>query len=695
MQNINRLLESAWRCDLFGYQMASRGLGSFENKNRRPEARKGGSTPAAFWDEPQPGLQGILCLAHHVDVLDALTLEVTVDGKKTALHATRNRWTPAFMETVYRSDIDAEYYPNSGTLCVRDTKAITRDDVFVSHLTLTNEKREASKVELVFSMPFSECEEGIYEVHTKTMPKALRTQYPMEGYAVLLTDRGSRRVTLEIPPLGSVSLRVAMAYDPKHAETASAKATELLAATDPFFENEARFNRWFAEHVPALDCENADLLKIYYYRWFVVYRNLREPSKWIDGHAIRGECIYESPYGGWFGTVIGLPIALQVGDAGWMKDSSVVKNQLKNWSDRTVAFQQYIQYTPLAAWRYYKLCRDKAWLASVYDGFADYCRRQMKNGMPPLTVGSWTTGAEYQPSFYQYTEEPWDFRHDEEGAKKGFSKKALHRVDALGFLVLSLRGCIRMARELGKGEDAETFSAAERTLTDYLMTQMWDAEKGFFFSVDPEAGRRCDKAACYDGFVPFIDSVADESYHLALEKLWDADWFFSDYGAVTAARNCPMFWYDNCIAGPTACSVKEPHEYGCSWNGTVWPFANSLIALGLGDAAMQNKRLQREWLAFFKAYTELHFAYGDRSTPVICEHYRTDDGASFSQFPEYFHSSWIDLFMRYFAGISFDGDAPTFAPFAKEPFALYGVKLGENTYDFIQTEDGRREIRLH
>ncbi len=471
-----------------------------ENINRRPEVRNGGATPAALWDKPQPGMQGTFCLAHQVDICDALTLQVIIDGKKTSLHPTRNHWTPAFMETVY---------------------------------------------------------------------------------------------------------------------------------------------------------------------------------------------------GGWFGTVIGLPIALQVSDAGWMRDSSVVKNQLTNWIRRTVGFQQYIQFTPLAAWRYYQICRDKEWLTSVYGGFADFCKRQLKNGTPPLTVGSWLTGAEYQPSFYQHTETPWDWRHDEEGAKEGFPKKTLHRVDAVMFLILSLRGCIRMARELGQDADAEIFSQAEKDLTDFVLKYLWDPKTKFFYSYDPEVEKQCNKAACYDGFVPFIDSVAGEEYFSALEKLWDADWFFSEYGALTAARNCPMFWYDNCIAGPTASSIKAPHEYGCSWNGTVWPFANSLIAMGLGDVAKHDIHLQEHWLDFFKAYTDLHFVYGDRSTPIICEHYRTDDGASFSQVIDYFHSSWIDLFMRYFAGISFDGDAPSFNPFTKEPFALYGVKLGDHLYDFIRTADGQNEIHKY
>jgi hypothetical protein len=77
---------------------------------------------------------------------------------------------------------------------------------------------------------------------------------------------------------------------------------------------------------------------------------------------------------------------------------------------------------------------------------------------------------------------------------------------------------------------------------------------------------------------------------------------------------------------------------------------------------------------------------------VICEHYRMDDGVSFSPINDYFHSSWIDQFMRFYAGISLEEGTVQFRPFGKEPFVLRGVKLGEQMYTFVLDESGITKI---
>ena len=145
-----------------------------------------------------------------------------------------------------------------------------------------------------------------------------------------------------------------------------------------------------------------------------------------------------------------------------------------------------------------------------------------------------------------------------------------------------------------------------------------------------------------------------------------------------------MYWFDNCIAGPCQSSLKEPKTYGCSWNGPTWPFANTLVLEALGSAAKRNTKLQELFLDYFGRYTELHFLYGDRSVPVIVEHYRPTDGAPFSVFNEYFHSEWLTLFMEYYAGISVKNGEVTFAPITDDEFILEDVKIAGKSYNFKQ-----------
>lgn len=69
-----------------------------------------------------------------------------------------------------------------------------------------------------------------------------------------------------------------------------------------------------------------------------------------------------------------------------------------------------------------------------------------------------------------------------------------------------------------------------------------------------------------------------------------------------------------------------------------------------------------------------------------------DDGVSFSAINDYFHSSWIDQFMRFYAGIAPEEDGVQFRPFGKEPFVLRGVKIGGEAYTFVLDETGTAQI---
>ncbi|MBQ8401698.1 MAG: hypothetical protein IJX14_07205, partial [Clostridia bacterium] len=344
----------------------------------------------------------------------------------------------------------------------------------------------------------------------------------------------------------------------------------------------------------------------------------------------------------------------------------------------------------------YTIRQDREWLASRYEDFAAYTRQNCGKKMPGMTTGSWVTGAEYQPSFYQYTEgESWDWRYDTEGARDyKLPIKTICRLDTLSYDILNLRGCAAMAAELGKEEESRRFMDEAETLTDWIRENMWDPRYRFFFDRDCDTGKLCDEAPCYDGFAPFMDDIIGEGYTDAFTRLQDDNWFKADFMTPSAAKRCPMFWWDNCIAGPTASSVKEPHPYGCSWNGPAWPYANSIVSMGLGSAAQSHPELQKEWLHLFESYTELHFPYGDRGTPTICEHYRTDDGVSFSPINDYFHSSWIDQFIRFYAGIRVEDGSVRFSPFAKEPFTLSGVLINGRNYCFTLEENGNTTVDI-
>ena len=692
MKNVNQLLQNSVRNELMGQNMFL--FQEPEQKYPWDFESRGSFCPAHIWAEPEFAMKGVLGLGHHTDGRDAVCMEIYRNGKRLTFHAVRNVWTPAYMDTIYRCEPGGDYRP-SGLLVIRERKCITKEDVFVSEITAVNDDREEMELEFRLNSSFTEAGDSFYHVDLRTEPEGLLRTYRIEGYFYVSSREGCR-FQKKLPPFGSCSFRYSAAYGRKDRQKLKNRCERALAHRDIFCRCEKDLNRWFQGNVPELRTDRLEILKAYYYRWYVVYKNTFSPAKVIPEHFVRGRAIYESSFGGWYGCPIGLPVGMQVEETKWMKDKTTARQQLENWKRGGGCYQSYIQFTPLAAWHFYELDRDLEWLKRGYPVFKKYTFARLNRKEPrklPVTTGSWPTGAEYQPSFYQHTPVAWDWRNDVEmAAKTGGEFWPLYRLDEIAFSIGNVLACGRMAGELGLKEEEKEFSRIREELLSVLKERFWNQEKGMFYDVDAKTGRQCDNAACYDSFAPFLwDLVSGEPYDGAMEKLLDEKRFWGRFPVTTVEKTCPMFWADNCITGPCEASKANPHSYGCCWNGPVWPFADTLVLTALGDAARRKKEYRRPWLAFFEAYTELHFLCGDSSVPDILEHYRYSDGTPFSSTHDYFHSEYIDLLMRYWAGIYVDNNKKlVFQPFTREAFEIDGVVINSRAYNFRQYYEGKK-----
>ena len=240
-------------------------------------------------------------------------------------------------------------------------------------------------------------------------------------------------------------------------ETAEKLIENALKTKNPFEENEKQFNAFIAENAPEFVTENFDILKIYYYRWFLVWRAHHKPSEIIENHPIPSDCFYESPYGSWYGAPVGLPVPLHVEETKWMKNSSWCKTNAENWIKGITNYREYIQYTPIALWHFYQNHQDKDFLERAYSACFDYSLGHFNLENEGLDFfktlnSSWSTGAEYQPAFYQHTMVKWDWSQDAEGMAAGTATEtlAIYRLDRIVYAIGCLIGCKEMAKELEK-----------------------------------------------------------------------------------------------------------------------------------------------------------------------------------------------------------------------------------------------------
>jgi hypothetical protein len=529
--------------------------------------------------------------------------------------------------------------------------------------------------------------------------EAMMKKTPRSSFAAVALTAPDFTLKTELPAWGKKKIRYGFSIDARSTDSAFNKVNAALADEAIFAKNASHFNQWFRDNVPAFQSRNFDLLKMYYYRWFVVYRGIHETRRLSPDHEYPRPVMYESPMGGWYDCVIGLPVPMQIQEAAWLRASQPGWDHISNWAENVKGYRGYIQFTPMAIWKFYKKHPDKARLSQAFEPIKKFTPLAEKL---PVQYGSWATGAEYQPNFYQFTTPPWDYRNDSELWKTATNLQvaASVRLDTAGYAIGNQIAVGYMAGILGRRDDQRKFGEAAEKMLGLLKSNHWSPQKGLFFAADPASGKLADEAACYDSFVPYMWGMVKESQYLvAFDKLLDDAWFWDDFPIPTVAKNCPMYFDNNAIVGPTEASLTNPHDYGCSWNGPVWNYANSLIAESFGQGALGRPELRSRWVDFFTRWSDMQFLYGDRSVPYASEHHRPGDGARHGTPSEYFHSSWIDPFISYWCGIRLGDDLKTltFDPFTGEAFSLAHVSLAGKEYTFVQTTDasGNRDRAIY
>lgn len=677
--NYNKFLANGKRSDIHGYNIYTRGLTA---KNNNPIRLQ---TPVNKWDPPSMGLNGAVAIGHEIDKSDLCVPVYFANGENLSFEVVRNTWTPAYMTTVYRCTPYGEY-KRSGLICVKETKAFSEDDVFVARVTVTNDGRNEVQLKVTLSLPFERISEGLYSVKAKIMPGSLFKELYLDGVCSAKFNSGEE-ILLNIPAQSSVTFSYGFSYDSKDTDKATKKLKSAFEIPDIALDAEKRFNSWIDNHAPYFECDDLDMMKVYYYRLFLIKCAVHTPEDVIPDSEFKGPCVYESPFGKWFGAPVGLPIPLQLEELKWLGLHNVTSSHIDNWAKSHGCTQSYIQFTPYAILKCYYHSGDETLISNTYNNCKAFTLQDIKDVFTlPQTRGSWVTGAEYQPSFYQHTNPQWDWRHDNEGTDDGFEKAVLYRLDECVMFALNLKALGKMAEILGNIDDNKLFDEYYKQCCELIKNRFWDEEKNFFFDIDVKSGKRCNEAPCYDGFMPMLLEL-DGDFSRTFDRLIN-DEFVGDYSLRSVSTKCPMYWFDNCITGPVASSLNEPHSYHCCWNGPVWPFAVSLVLDSLGNAMGDNVQMKNLFCRIFEKYTELHFESGDRSIPCIFEHYRPTDGMSFSKFNEYFHSEWINLLFSHFAGIHVTDSLVTFSPATEYEFQISGIEIRGEKYTFRQYREG-------
>lgn len=421
-------------------------------------------------------------------------------------------------------------------------------------------------------------------------------------------------------------------------------------------------NRRFYEEAPSFLCDDKRMNACWNYRWYILKNCLARPGfgRWKEAVMYEGRDhrMAKTPFApsGWeFSKLIPLSTPLQLMDFRWHQDRKTVKEMIRSafagqdenglllCSYVDSSSKSYANFMLWAVWQYYLLDPDRRFIKELIPAMKAYIEGHEKaytDGRDSLLIERThsLTGKEYQPSywyFHQFPKNPKD--------PAGFTP--LKRVDRSVYHYLNLMGLANLMEAVGVSGSRAYRNKAEALKRD-INGKMWDRRTGFYYDLHYETGEKA-MVKNIVGIYPYWAQIADGDRKAGIEKLLDKELFDTGSAFPSVAKDCPVFspaggWMGNYIKG----------RNGCIWCGPSWPYTTGIALCGLGEESLkQDHRFDASFDRFLQEYTIQHFRDGDRRRPYLVEHYNSVTGERLSDEADYNHSFWIDLVVRYVAGV--------------------------------------------
>ncbi len=146
-------------------------------------------------------------------------------------------------------------------------------------------------------------------------------------------------------------------------------------------------------------------------------------------------------------------------------------------------------------------------------------------------------------------------------------------LDLTLMMINEMRSLSKMAKELGKNDEAKAWTDKADKTSDLVNKIMWDDESNFFYHVNMKdhtfqfMGRNLRRQEII-GFLPlWAEAVDKKRADLLVKTLTDTTKFWRKYGVPTLAADDE--WYSPYV------------DYCCKWNGPVWMLWDYMVYDGL------------------------------------------------------------------------------------------------------------------
>jgi len=427
------------------------------------------------------------------------------------------------------------------------------------------------------------------------------------------------------------------------------------------------------DNIPLFECPDQDINEIYYFRWWVYRKHI---SKTPGGFVI-SEFL---PPVGWAGkyNTIDCAAGHHMHEGRWLSDAKYLDDYSLFWFRGGGEPRRYSFWAAESLWARYLVNGDAA---------------LVKKLLPDLIANyeAWEQTHRDTNGLYWQVD-------DRDGMEMSIGGNG-YRPTINSYMYGDAMALANIAQLVGKRDLAELYSSKAMDIKKRVQEHLWDPHANFFKVLARQPNAALADVCELQGYTPWYFNLPDVQYTVAWSQLMDPKGFYAPFGPTTAEQRHPGFRIS-----------YEGHE--CQWNGPSWPFATSIMLVGLANVLNSGEQTviaRKDYVNLLQEYAKSqHLRLGDgRIVPWIDEDINPTNGDWIartllkqrgSPIPErgkdYNHSTFCDLVISGLVGLRPRADnileINPLAPSTWDYFCLDQVRYHGLWISVIWDKSGRR-----
>ena len=488
----------------------------------------------------------------------------------------------------------------SGVL-IEENKFITQSDIVSSFISFKNNSNRA----LTFTV-------------TASPNKGLTEEKFGYRYILFGSNTGGTSKTFTLKAGESVEYRFVVAVADKSGECKT-KINAFISLKTAVENHIAQFNVWFKKNIPYFDCDDEQLVEMYYFRWVTYRNNIRKITDKWNGYII-SEFLPNVEWSGLYNS-IACPAGHHFYEGRWIRDSKYLDSYQEFWFIDGANPRLYSFPIADAYYNRYLVTGDKAELIKYYSALDNNYKA-------------------WESSHYVSSLGLFKQIADRDGMENGIGGDGV-RPTINSYMYGDAVALQKIAQLANNTTGVATYKNKAQTLRTNVMNKLWNTKENFFETITTSGASVNVRELI--GYVPWYFNLPtdDAMYADAFKQLLDSEGFYAEYGPTTAEQRDPNFM-----------SKLRP---GCRWDGPSWPFATAqtlTAAANLLNNYKNNNAFDKgNWFDLLKTYTKSQYKNG---YPWIAEDLHPITGewiVDYDRSIHYNHSSYTDTVITGLAGI--------------------------------------------